>query len=571
MRILVILIFALWTFCVPLHNLEAQETSNSRALSKEVKAAIQRSHRGRLQDIPDLFNNRNVLGVGKNYIPVSKSMQSPEEGLQHLSMQSPPNPLEQILKNQTRLMNQSAQAYRIDTVIERGTSDTSLAIFTYYPNGVLSFGSSTIFPYRQTHTYDASGREITSINLNWANGQWTISFGDSVTYDTHGNVLTWVYSPWLTPPGQLFSYDTYAYSYDARGNPVLETGNDYQSGVWASSWSSILTYDANGNQLGYLITNVDSSSGQPDSTIFRGTNTYDTHGNLLTSLREQEINIQNNLWVPEIADTFTYDANGKVIRSDNPVYTNGQLSYKYIDTYTYDAHGNALTYAGMEVKAGQLVYQDTTIDTYDANGQALTESTVYWEGGQLLFQYTTTLTYNANAQVLTNSYVEWDYGQLTKSLMSSYTYNANGNMDSVSTVSTLNSLWVPADGSASAVVAGHTENFSGYNIIFKYELAGITSVSPGRTGIPNQFSLLQNYPNPFNPTTTIKFTVQGNGFTSLKVYNVLGQVVATLVNAQLKAGSYEKTFDARNLASGVYMYRLQSGQFNEVKKLMVLK
>ena len=253
------------------------------------------------------------------------------------------------------------------------------------------------------------------------------------------------------------------------------------------------------------------------------------------------------------------------------MYTNGQLSYKYIDTYTYDAHGNALTYAGMEVKAGQLVYQDTTIDTYDANGQALTESTVYWEGGQLLFQYTTTLTYNANAQVLTNSYVEWDYGQLTKSLMSSYTYNANGNMDSVSTVSTLNSLWVPADGSASAVVAGHTENFSGYNIIFKYELAGITSVSPGRTGIPNQFSLLQNYPNPFNPTTTIKFTVQGNGFTSLKVYNVLGQVVATLVNAQLKAGSYEKTFDARNLASGVYMYRLQSGQFNEVKKLMVLK
>jgi L-ascorbate metabolism protein UlaG (beta-lactamase superfamily) len=89
--------------------------------------------------------------------------------------------------------------------------------------------------------------------------------------------------------------------------------------------------------------------------------------------------------------------------------------------------------------------------------------------------------------------------------------------------------------------------------------------------VPYLFSLRQNYPNPFNPTTTIKFTVQENGFTSLKVYNVLGQVVATLINAQLKAGSYEKMFDARNLVSGVYMYRLQSGQFNEVKKLMVLK
>jgi hypothetical protein len=570
MKIFVLLILASWTFCVPLHNLKAQETNSGRTLPNEVKAAIQRSHRTHLQDICELRQNKIGLDAGKNFIPLPKSMQSPEEDLQHLSMQGHPNPLEQTLKKQNRLITQNGNAYRIDTVIQRGVSDTTLSIFTYYPNGVLSFGASTIFPYRLTNTYDASGREITTINQNWANGQWTNSNGDSVTYNAHGNVITQVYNPWLTPPGQAFSYSTYDYTYDAHGNPVLESSNLYQSGSLASSFTDILTYDANNNLLGYLITNLDYSSGQPDSTIFRGTYTYDAQGNQLTSLREQEINIQNNLWMPVIADTFTYDANGKVIRSDNPVYTNGQLSYKYINTYTYDAHGNQLINGGMEVKAGQIEYQDSTIDTYNANDQVLTQTSVLWEGGQI-YQYTSTLTYNANAQILTDFYVEWDYGQLTKSLMSSYTYDTNGNLDSVSTVGLQNSLWAPADGSVTEIVAGYRENFSGYNIIFKYELAGITGVSASKTGIPNQFTLLQNYPNPFNPTTTIKFSVQGNGFTSLKVYNVLGQVVAILVNAQLKAGSYEKTFDARNLASGVYIYRLQSGQFNEVKKLMVLK
>jgi hypothetical protein len=224
----------------------------------------------------------------------------------------------------------------------------------------------------------------------------------------------------------------------------------------------------------------------------------------------------------------------------------------------------------MEVKAGQIEYQDSTIDTYNANDQVLTQTSVLWEGGQI-YQYTSTLTYNANAQILTDSYVEWDYGQLAKSLMISYTYDANGNLNSVSTVGLQNSLWVPADGSITEIVAGYRENFSGYNIIFKYELAGITGVSSSKTGIPNQFSLLQNYPNPFNPTTTIKFSVQGNGFTSLKVYNVLGQEVATLISEEMPAGTYTRQWNASALSSGAYFYKLASGSNSMIKKMMLLK
>jgi hypothetical protein len=89
--------------------------------------------------------------------------------------------------------------------------------------------------------------------------------------------------------------------------------------------------------------------------------------------------------------------------------------------------------------------------------------------------------------------------------------------------------------------------------------------------LPNGFVLEQNYPNPFNPTTVIKFQVSSSKFVSLKVYDVLGREVKTLVNEKLEAGSYETTFDATGLASGIYFYRLQSGEFVSTKRLLLLK
>lgn len=90
-------------------------------------------------------------------------------------------------------------------------------------------------------------------------------------------------------------------------------------------------------------------------------------------------------------------------------------------------------------------------------------------------------------------------------------------------------------------------------------------------GIPEKFSLEQNYPNPFNPVTTIGFRLQAAGFTSLKVYNVLGQEVATLVNEELKAGAYEVHWNASTLASGIYFYQITTGSFLDMKKMLLIK
>ncbi len=90
-------------------------------------------------------------------------------------------------------------------------------------------------------------------------------------------------------------------------------------------------------------------------------------------------------------------------------------------------------------------------------------------------------------------------------------------------------------------------------------------------GLPNVFSLKQNYPNPFNPTTTIGFSLPQAGKTTLRVFNVMGQQVAKMDLGQLKAGVFEVTVDGSQLSSGVYFYRLNSGQFSATKKMMLLK
>jgi len=88
---------------------------------------------------------------------------------------------------------------------------------------------------------------------------------------------------------------------------------------------------------------------------------------------------------------------------------------------------------------------------------------------------------------------------------------------------------------------------------------------------PDTYNLAQNYPNPFNPSTTISWQSPIGSHQTLKIYDVLGNEVATLVNEYREAGRYEVTFDATQLASGIYLYKLQAGSFIETKKMILLK
>ena len=116
-------------------------------------------------------------------------------------------------------------------------------------------------------------------------------------------------------------------------------------------------------------------------------------------------------------------------------------------------------------------------------------------------------------------------------------------------------------------------NQSNWAGLWEGEIWGInlTHSDPPNNDLPNSYSLNQNYPNPFNPSTTISYSIPAASFVTIKVYDALGNEVVRLVNEEKPEGSYEIMFDAANLPSGIYFYRLQAGLFVETKKMVLMK
>jgi photosystem II stability/assembly factor-like uncharacterized protein len=120
-----------------------------------------------------------------------------------------------------------------------------------------------------------------------------------------------------------------------------------------------------------------------------------------------------------------------------------------------------------------------------------------------------------------------------------------------------------------SVNTGYVCTWSGK--ILKTTDGGATYVNNTNSGIPREYKLFQNYPNPFNPTTNIKFAIPENGQVTLKVYNIIGKEIKTLVDGNMQAGEYETNFDARGMSSGIYFYKLESGDFKDIKRMVLLK
>ena len=107
------------------------------------------------------------------------------------------------------------------------------------------------------------------------------------------------------------------------------------------------------------------------------------------------------------------------------------------------------------------------------------------------------------------------------------------------------------------------------------EKVGLGFLEEQNDELPTEFLLEQNYPNPFNPSTSIQYAISSRQFVMLKVYDILGREIETIVNEEKPAGTYEITWNAADLPNGVYFYQLQAGpsadEFIDVKKMILLK
>ena len=142
----------------------------------------------------------------------------------------------------------------------------------------------------------------------------------------------------------------------------------------------------------------------------------------------------------------------------------------------------------------------------------------------------------------------------------------------------VNQNLMSTDGIIWSLAAAGNNIYAGLDVngVWKSSVSVLTSVKSSSSSLFDNFSLDQNYPNPFNPTTKIKYSIPHveTGYIpsiNLKVYDILGREVASLVNETKAPGNYELTFDASKLSSGIYFYRLTAGNFIQTKKMILLK
>ena len=436
-----------------------------------------------------------------------------------------------------------SQVYVIDTAVVRSTLDTTRHLYSFNASARRTsdltqklIGNIWVDTLRETSTYDASDSMLSDLLEERSNGQWVGWSRYTYTYDANGKMLSEVNErTWLTQ--QWENFWRYTYTYDSKGNRLSQLFENWPNGQWANSSRDTWTYNTKGDALTDLRESWSDSQWVADN---RFTFTYDANGNMLSQLSESWSNGQ---WVGVYRDTFTYDAKGNVLSSLEEAWANAQWVDLYRGTYTYDAKGNMLSFLEESSSNGQWSNFERDSYNYDANGRDTSYLVELWSNGQ---------------------WVNYErYG---------YSYDVNGNLTSVWHDGWFSSSWQPVSMFPVDVYdsVGNYYEYWGYNITLIRRLIATGIASQNGTE-PTTYSLSQNYPNPFNPSTTIKFTLPQASRVNLTVYDILGREVSVLVNEKKDAGVYEVKLGGSNLASGVYFYRLQAGDFVSTKRLLILK
>jgi len=190
------------------------------------------------------------------------------------------------------------------------------------------------------------------------------------------------------------------------------------------------------------------------------------------------------------------------------------------------------------------------IYTYDVNNNRIEFLTQDWDGSNWVNTDRYTYTYDGNNNMIVELWQEWDSPDWVNVWKWTYTYDGNNNM-----IENLKQMWLDSNWV-------NNEMFT-----YSYIPTGIEQLADGI----ETYSLSNNYPNPFNPTTKIIYQIPELSFITLKVYDVLGNEVVTLINKEMQTGKYEVEFDATSLSSGIYFYRIQTSSFRDTKKMVLLK
>jgi hypothetical protein len=304
-------------------------------------------------------------------------------------------------------------------------------------------------------------------------------------------------------------------------------------------------YDSNGNNI-EEIQQIGNDSNDTWTNYWRVVNNFSQ--NLITDYTTY--NWKNNTWVKISYSQCSYDS----WITDN--YTNDSISSSTKVIFSYDSNKNIteiLQQTGKNPNATWTNYSHS-VNNYSQN--LISDNTSYiWTNNAWVKNSYSQYSYNLAGKtdyVISDSYSN---GSISSSTRETYSYDGNGNIID---------LLVQSGRNPNATWTNNMRN------VYNYQLITITGFIESNNKLYD-YSLSQNYPNPFNPSTLISYSLPYASDVKIIVYNSLGQTVRVIENGFKIAGNYSVTFNAANLPSGIYFYKLEAGQLSLVKKMILVK
>ncbi len=399
-----------------------------------------------------------------------------------------------------------------------------------------SFGQSGWFPQNSGTSQLLTSSFFVNAQTGWATGI------NGIIIKTNNGGTNWVtqYNSTFNSLSSINFIDSqtgWAVGYRSGLSRVLKTVNG------GTNWTELVN-----NNLGFVLTRIQfidvntgwaSGSGGYNSqaVILKSTNSganwitqYDTTGILTYTI--------NDLFFTNSLTGYVVGWNNKILKT-----TNGGNYWFYQNNNIIGGMFNAVNFldANTGFAAGSDIYKTT-------------------DGGNNWLQYG--FNHNVMSIRMLNqnlAYASGSSGRIIKTTNGGNNWNivVSGTTQQLYSINFIDNLtgWCTGDGGT----------------IIKTITGGITTINSLANEAPSSFSLYQNYPNPFNPNTKINFDIPKSSYVKIIIYDMLGKEIVTLVNEKLTPGTYSVDWNASDFPSGIYFYRMQSGNFNQTKQMLMIK
>ncbi|MEE9431221.1 MAG: T9SS type A sorting domain-containing protein [Melioribacteraceae bacterium] len=388
------------------------------------------------------------------------------------------------------------------------------------------YNISTLTPLKKNNSVEVLD-SLVYISTNNDRKRIAYNYNDDLSLNYFINA-GWYNGEWINTDKHTNSYNS-----DRNIESVLWEWINTSSGEWLKDAKDVYNYDSLGNRIFSLhqyFNEQEFVNQRKYENYFNGTN-------LMSSRQQSWI---DSKWVNSFKTINTFTSDNLKDSTLFQKWINNQWVNSQISIYEYDENDNMISIRIKIEQEEQWIDYAVGVFEYDVNNNLVLEN---WQ-----------ITGN-------NNWENW--------FRVFYVYNSHNNLIHLFGEEWKNDQWVSENEQLKVTNPdGILYGYLAKEVFLFYR--NLTSVR-SKKNISGGFNLLQNYPNPFNPTTTITYQLKDANNVNLKVYDVLGKEVAELINEIKSAGVYNISFNASNLPSGLYFYRIQAGEFTAVRKMLLMK